>query len=210
MYGYADDGLLLLPKVESYEHRSETYHLDLRKAVNNLLSFCEIRKIQLKCFVTDEVAVLLNPKGVEWILTVPKEDYFFIRTNCDNMGKEYPNLISYNDLYTLARKKFPVEEKLNREQRFDVVLQREHFVTKKIIEKFKFVINIFTPNNAAYSVEPKEGDDKIILHVHNGNFIINGYINGYSTDIIDLLDLVYANRPLHTWKVENENENILL
>lgn len=201
MRGFCHTGILLFPKVESYEFRNESYHLCMRKSLKAIIDYFQSVDITLAAFTSDEVAILANPANMYWIQALPPEDAFFVKNNCDNMGKTFTDVEEHPAIYAEAKKKFPIARGLSREQRFEIVLKRNNFITKKIIEQSRLIVHFVTHNNVAYKINPKVGDNKIIININNGDFLMKCYLNGAEVDAIPLLGLPYANRPLMTWEV---------
>lgn len=201
MRGFCHKGVILFPKVESYEYKEDLYKINLAKAVKAIIQYLKEKDIAVGALTTDETAILVNPADVYWMQTLPDEDAFFVKNNCENMGLNFTQLEKYEDLYKDARLQLPVARGLSPEQRFEIVNKRNDMITKKLLEDAKLIVHFTVPNFSAYKVKPKEMDGKIFLVVNSNNFMLKCYLNGHETDSIPLLEVPYANRPLHQWEV---------
>lgn len=202
MEGFTDKCLLLFPKPESYEYRSETYRLNFKKALNNLLTYLENKHIQPCCFTTDEIALTVNPRNVTWLQTLGDPDDFFMRNHNEIMaGLKYKTVEKLPDLYKKANAKVPLDKGLTTEQRFEVIVKREAMITKELINKYKLVIIFEQANNPSYKVVSKDADGRICIYIDNTSFIPRCYLSGMQVDANDLLCLLGANRPVFQWEV---------
>ncbi len=200
MRGFCETGILLFPKMETYEFRGEDYHAYLKKGADKVIQFFKNRNILLDCFTTNEVALIIAPEGVNWVNSSTPEDIFFIKRNCDGMSniKEGSNLDKF---YEEARKKYVLERGLPLEKRFEVALKRDKFVANKQIKSYKLVVTFEHQNNPYYKTESKPNDGRIILKINHSNFVGQAYMSGNAIDIVQILQYNGAARPVHLWEV---------
>lgn len=202
MEGFTDNCLVLFPKPESYENRVDLYHIQLKRSIENLLKYLSKCKIQPQCFTTDEVALIVNPKDVEWLQTLSDPDNFFMITHNVSMeALKYKQVTKLPDLYAKVNKDVPLERGLTEEQRFEVIVKRESRITKSIIKDSKLVILFEQPNNPSYKVVSKEGDGRICIFINNKTFTPKCFISGMEVDPNDILGFQGANRPVYQWEV---------
>lgn len=203
MKGFADNCLVLFPKPESYEYRSDMYHLNLKRSLENLLKYLESCDIKPQCFTTDEVALLVNPRDVEWLQTLSDPDNFFMMThNVAMEALKFKQVTKLTDLYSKINKSVQLERGLTEEQRFEVIVKREARITKELITEAKIVIIFEQPNNSSYKVVSKDGDGRICIYINNKTFIPKCFISGIQADPNDLLGFSGANRPVYQWEVK--------
>lgn len=202
MRGFSDTALVLFPKPESYENRTDDYHYKFKKAVNNLSAYLNNCDMKIKCFATDEVSLISGIKDATWIQTLNDADKFFMMTHNVNMTAwKWMDLEKVPEKYDLAAKKFPLERGLTADQRFEVLVKRENLITKELIKEAKVVINFEQPNNPNYKVVSKEDDAKICIIISNRTFLPKCYLSGNEIDPNDLLAFQGANRPIYSWEV---------
>jgi hypothetical protein len=200
MRGFTDSGLLLFPKIEAYRNNADSYYINLRTSVNKLIAYFSEHGIELYTFTTDDVAVLTDMNGNKWLNPLIKEDVFFVKNNCKNMGIGFDNCIEYPDVLEDVKKSVPVKRGQSVEDRFEDVVKRLRIALGLIIPRFKLVIHICNGTQAAYKVHSKDGDGKCLLNVHNGKFTISAFMNGNTEDPTSLLDKPDANRPVFLWE----------
>lgn len=199
MRGFTREALLLFPKLESYEYRSEIYKLQMKRATKVICDYLVKQDIEPRCFATDEVGPGLVPDSCRLIQTLSVGDLFWAQKNCKDI---YPvrDGVMYDDLYAKALTKFPMKPGLSVEQRFEDVLKREEFVCKALIKEYKLIVFFRQGNNPSYKLTSKPNDAKIIMFIDNSNFRAKCYMGGIEMDNLNILGFNSANRPVFEWE----------
>jgi hypothetical protein len=202
MKGFTDKCLLLFPKPEVYEYKTEHYYLNFKRALDRLMKYFSYLNVQVCCLTTDEIALVYDLSGVIWYQTLSDADTFFMRTHNQSKAKlaYKENMEKFPALYETAMSKFPLQRGLSTDQRFDVLVKREYLISKEIISDFNLVFSIQQPSNKSYNTPSKEGDGKIRISINNGSFICTCFMSGEEMDATDLLNFTGANRPMYEWE----------
>lgn len=204
MKDFAETALILLPKVEMVEARSEDYEHLLKKSVSNLhKKLIRDYNIRPKYFTTNEEALLIGVKDALWVDACTPEDAFFIKRNTDFL-KNKPEGEQLEDLYEKARKKYPLKRGAAFEERCNLITQREKFISSMFIKKQKVIFTFELPSDSYYKVKSEELDGRIIYQVSPVNFVVTATFSGYPIDIASITNYNGATRPLHSWEVFNE------
>ena len=188
MKHYTDKALILCPSYECYENKADSYYLNFKRTINNVLELLRRNGMDAYMLTTDEIANVVNSPLVMWCQTMTPADRIFAKRNCENMKTEYENMIEYPELYKEALTKYPFDPKASKDFIFQDLLKRVSRIEREVIKEFKVVVNIQTPNNTSYNIKPKENSRKILINIHNGNFTVKSYMSDMEINPIELTE----------------------
>lgn len=201
MRGFTDKGIMLMPKEETWNSRGIDYQLSLRKSVNAAIAYFKSLGITMHCFTTNDVALKLNPKGVEWVDCSAPEDIFFIKKNVEGFSN-IPSGLQIDEIYDETRKKIPVGKGLSIEERFEIVEKRDKMSANNYIAEQKLVVTFEHPQNSYYKVAGKADDGRIIFKVSHINFLVTCVLSGNPIDAPTITGYNGATRPIYMWEAE--------
>ena len=201
MYRYAEEALILCPAYECYTNKADTYYINMRRSLANIVAFLKSKDITPCMLASDEVANIEDPEGVKWYQTFTTGDKLFVKKYCGSIKADRDDFLTVPDLYAKALKQFPMAKHTNPELAFDDVLKRTAKIERELIKRFKVIFTIQTKNNASYNIKPKEGSEVILVQINNGNFLPETYLGNMMINPIDLLDYSLGNRPTYEWRV---------
>lgn len=202
MRGFTDKALILLPKTESWELKGDNYIYNFKQAINNILTYCHKFGMQPYCLSSDETANRLDLKNVLYDMSSTYGDKFFLESKCGYRAVD--TVCDHPELYKKAIKRYPVTEDASDEEYLIALMKRDKYITKRIIDEYKFVVFFNTPNNPSFSVKSREEDERIVIIVNSNNFTCKCYISGNEIPSDDLLQEQTCNRPLCDWSIQKE------
>ena len=200
MYNYAEYGLILMPTPETYQNKEEHYYTLFDKTVNNIVKFLKSKGIIPVMLMSDEVANLANPDGVQWVQTFLPSDFKFIqKVESIYLKREDPILL--DDLYAKTVKKYPSTFIADPEELYARVVKRTNFIENAYIKDSRVIFNIFTHSKANHNIKSKEGSPAILVNVSNATFQPTAYIGGMEVNAAQLLDIVDGCLPVCEWRI---------
>lgn len=200
MRGFDTKALILYPFLENVKSRGSAYVYSMRKATDNLCDYLNEMGIAPHVFYSDDVARLMNNPQFVWVSTLSRADSFFASRYCDGMQEALTRPTErYEDIYNQITAKDPGSQDMSTEERFEMVLRHCNKAAAAIIPTYKIVIHFRYKNKMQYKVTSKAGDSKIRIFVDAGNFLPTAYMGGMEMNIIDMLNVPYANRALDVW-----------
>lgn len=202
MRGFTDKALILLPKVESWELKGDNYIYNFKQAIRNILAYCRKFDMAPYCLSSDETANHLGLHGVLYDMSSTYGDKFFLESKCGY--RPVTTVSDHPEIYKKAIKRYPVIEGVSDEEYLTDLQKRDRYITKKIIDDYKFVVFFNTPNNPSFSVKSREEDGRIVVMVNSNNFTCKCYISGNEIPCEDLLQEQTCNRPLCDWSIQKE------
>ena len=200
MTNFAEYGLILCPHIDTYETRTPEYKRLFKRSVDNIITFLGTKNIKPLMLLTDQVANVLSPSGVNWSQTITEEDLKFAVKNCDNISSSKANVIKYPEFYEAVEVMEPPLESGTDDALFDSMCKRVALLEKAIIQRQTVIFSIQSPNKANYNVKPKEASGVILCVVHNGNFKPTTYIGDMEVNPISMLDYECGNLPVYEWR----------
>ncbi len=201
MKGFDDKALILFPKSESYDQRSNEYKANFRLAVGNLVDYLLKQNITPHVFYTDDVAHEVFLPSMKYVSPLGPGDLFFAAQNCVGLSDaRRQDLIRYPDAYAVSEKRVPVISRDTVEERFSDVLSRTSIAEREIIKQYHIVCHFIRRGNPAYKLVSKSGDGRIILEIDAITFLPTAYMSGYQPNLCNLLNVPYGNRSLLVWR----------
>lgn len=199
MRGFTDKALILFPKQENVLPRGYDYLYQFRTALDNLVQYLLSLDIEPHVFYSDDVAREFHTPDIKYIATLGKADNFFVSRNCGMTDALTGDMITFPKVVDEAMRKFPTEQGASQDQRFAVILKRDHYAVSKIIPQYKLVVHFLRKGVAQYHVASKPDDGKIRIVVDALTFKPTVYLSGSEIDPISILDRNDANRSLISW-----------
>lgn len=211
MRGFTDRALILCPSPVSVYGKPDRYKTHLNNALNNIHLFCEHNLMDVCILCSDQIAVEYVPKPVVTYSTLTKGDLVFMKQHNPAFKKLENRELSdkYNDIIKQASVKNPIEKGLIVDQRFSIIVKRESFVSRKIIQDFRLVFNIQPKNSKQYKAKTKDGDTRIVVNIDAFNFVATTEMSGKVMTTSEVIGLQTSNRPVYEWKVGEEYGDVL-
>lgn len=201
MVGFTKDAILLLPKEEHYWSKDDGWIRTFDSSVDKMVRFVSRHfEATPRMFTTDSLAVYLSPDGIQWLNASAPEDLYFARRNCEGLDKMPEGNDLPEEIYKKSREKYPVERGMDKQKRFNVVVDREKMNLKTVIQNCKLVISFENQNVSQYKVFKDLKKDRIVFLVNNNNFTVKAYYNGEEIGISDLTGLAWTLNPVYNWE----------
>lgn len=202
MKGFTDKALIVFPKMEAYEFKSDEYKYHVRKAVMNLTAYFKEVGIEPHFFYTDDIARALLIPGITYVSTLNISDRYFVSQNCDGMANAMDkSIIQYPDIYAKYSVDDPDLNTLSVQQRFNLVMLHNNKAAVDIAHEYKIIIHFVKSRENQYTFKSKEQDGRILIEINMDKLTPVAYMSGMRVSPIDLFNRPYANRPLHVWEV---------
>ena len=203
MKGFDTKALILFPKWENFDSKSNSYKYQFKKALINLVRYFESIGIEPHVFYTDDIARFFKLPEFKWVSTLGTADRFFISKHCDGCEDAMQlQQITYDELYNDILAKDPGSLDLSETDRFEMVLRHSIKAAAAIIPTYKIVAHFSLPKKAQYKVTTKPGDGKIRMNINASTFSPTVYISGNEENACDLLGVPFANRSLDVWGLD--------
>lgn len=152
MKGFAQDALIMFPKMESYTNCSPEYKNLFHESVERVYTLLSTYGIKPHVFVADELFSKFSREDVTAVLPLGAADIYFLRKETDlpipDSVLSFPFNTAEEARKILDRTKLTVDATVD--ERFQVTLKRLTKCQNLLIKEYPIVIAFVKPNNRQF------------------------------------------------------------
>ena len=141
MQVYSTDALLIPPPIEYIEDVLSGFREKVLLSVTTILEMMKESGYKTYIFETDEVSALLPDNIATRLATLSNLDRMFVSKNCNIQ------LTDSSTRFSELIKKSTERYKTNTKDKFDLIVDRDLYVKRRIVKEFKTIVSIIIGRN---------------------------------------------------------------
>lgn len=202
MKGFADKALLLFPRFKNYNAKTPSDQSQFNLSVDKMIKYLLKNDIQPYVFNTDNLVDIVPMEGAKILDVVLPEDKMILEEYFLGGKKVTSGEPMSRDKAAKQRNKFKAKIGSTKEEKLDIFLKRNKFITKEYFKDFNIIVTWEDTKQRYYHVTSKKEDDTILITVSRINYSVSAELGGsYIDDPISLFNYVGARQPLTLWEV---------
>lgn len=191
MQVYSTDALLIPPPIEYIEDVLSGFREKVLLSVTTILEMMKESGYKTYIFETDEVSALLPDNIATRLATLNNLDRMFVSKNCNIQ------LTDSSTRFSELVKKSTERYKTNTKDKFDLIVDRDLYVKRRIIKEFKTIV-FFENSMQQIKFKPKnEGQLSIII---GRNLMANTYMGAKEISLDNVLFKGAGLIPVYEWR----------
>lgn len=191
MQVYSTDALLIPPPIEYIEDVLSGFREKVLLSITNILEMMKESGYKTYIFETDEVSALLPDNIATRLATLNNLDRMFVSKNCNIQ------LTDSSTRFSELIKKSTERYKANTKDKFDLIVDRDLFVKRRIVKEFKTIV-FFENSMQQIKFKPKnEGQLSIII---GRNLMANTYMGAKEISLDNVLFQGAGLIPVYEWR----------
>lgn len=191
MQVYSTDALLIPPPIEYIEDVLSGFREKVLLSITNILEMMKESGYKTYIFETDEVSALLSDNIATRLATLSNFDRMFVSKNCNIQ------LTDSSTRFSELIKKSTERYKTNTKDKFDLIVDRDLYVKRRIVKEFKTIV-FFENSMQQIKFKPKnEGQLSIII---GRNLMANTYMGAKEISLDNVLFQGAGLIPVYEWR----------
>ena len=191
MQVYSTDALLIPPPIEYIEDVLSGFREKVLLSITNILEMMKESGYKTYIFETDEVSALLPDNIATRLATLNNLDRMFVSKNCNIQLTD--SITRFSELIKKSTERY----KANTKDKFDLIVDRDLFVKRRIVKEFKTIV-FFENSMQQIKFKPKnEGQLSIII---GRNLMANTYMGAKEISLDNVLFQGAGLIPVYEWR----------
>lgn len=196
MQVYSTDALLIPPPIEYIEDVLSGFREKVLLSVTTILEMMKESGYKTYIFETDEVSALLPDNIATRLATLNNLDRMFVSKNCNIQ------LTDSSTRFSELVKKSTERYKTNTKDKFDLIVDRDLYVKRRIVKEFKTIVFFENPMQQIKFKPKNEGQLSIII---GRNLMANAYMGAKEISLDNVLFKGAGLIPVYEWRNRNES-----